>query len=54
MNGKITQFLFVALLLCLAWRSLGVERRKNLHRSSQISAVVLLFAALVALLVHWF
>jgi uncharacterized membrane protein len=53
MNGKITQFLFIALLLCMAWRSLSVERRKSLHRYSQISATVLLLGALAALVVHW-
>ncbi|QLG89430.1 hypothetical protein HQ393_14915 [Chitinibacter bivalviorum] len=53
MNGKISQFLLLALLLILFWQWLGPARRRELHRSSKIAALVLLGSATIALILHW-
>jgi hypothetical protein len=52
MNGKINQLFLLLLAVFLVWQWLGPHRRKELHRTMQIAAGVLLASACIAMLVH--
>ncbi|WP_444542500.1 protein MIGRI [Deefgea chitinilytica] len=53
MSGKLLSIFLFFLACGLGWRILLPAQRKELHRISNISAIVLISASVIALIWHW-
>ncbi|MGL6040783.1 MAG: protein MIGRI, partial [Deefgea sp.] len=50
MSGKLLYFFLFIFICCAGWRVLLPSQRKELHRISNISAIVLITASIIALI----